>query len=112
MKKARYPEPLLLLLVGDVQVPDGWPAGGLAARLTPGQQLGKWSIFKYFFCPQELFKRAPFLRSRNYIAVFRILIRMDPIFFADPDPDFKNPDPDTSVYCFNTVKARNSGHYP
>ena len=28
-------------------------------------------------------------------AVFRI--RMDPGFFADPDPDFKNPDPDPSI---------------
>ena len=33
-----------------------------------------------------------------YQAVFRI--RMDPGFFADPDPDFKNPDPDPSVFCF------------
>ena len=24
--------------------------------------------------------------------VLRIWIRMDPDFFADPDPDFKNPD--------------------
>ena len=26
--------------------------------------------------------------------VFQIRIRMDPGFFAYPDPDFKNPDPD------------------
>ena len=30
--------------------------------------------------------------------VFRI--RMDPSFFADPDPDIKNPDPDPSNFCF------------
>ena len=26
---------------------------------------------------------------------------MDPVFFGDPDLDFKNPDPDPSVFCFN-----------
>ena len=31
--------------------------------------------------------------------VFRI--RMDPSFFADPDPDIKNPDP--SGFCFNKL---------
>ena len=31
--------------------------------------------------------------------VFRI--RMDPSFFADPDPDFKNPDTDSSVFAFH-----------
>ena len=29
-------------------------------------------------------------------SVFRIRIRKDPGFYADPDPDFKNPDPDPS----------------
>ena len=29
--------------------------------------------------------------------MFHIQIRMDPGFFAEPDPDFKNPDPDPSV---------------
>ena len=33
--------------------------------------------------------------------VFRI--RMDPSFFADPDPDFKNLDPDSSVFWFNKL---------
>ena len=33
--------------------------------------------------------------------VFRIRIRMDPGFFADLDPNFKNPDPDPSVFCFS-----------
>ena len=27
---------------------------------------------------------------------------MDPGFFADPDPDFINPDPEPSVFCFCT----------
>ena len=31
-------------------------------------------------------------------SVFRIQIRMDSGFCADPDPDFKNPDP--SIFCF------------
>ena len=34
-----------------------------------------------------------------FSAVFRIRIRMDPVFFADPHPDpgFKSPDPDPSI---------------
>ena len=40
-----------------------------------------------------------FSRSRPK-AVFRIRIWMDPGFFADPDPDFKNQDPEPSVFCF------------
>ena len=28
---------------------------------------------------------------------------MDPNFFADSDPDFKNKDPDPSVFCFNKL---------
>ena len=43
--------------------------------------------------------------GKNYIknsllkAVFRIRIwiRMDPGFFADPDPGYKSPDPDPSI---------------
>ena len=31
-------------------------------------------------------------------AVVLILIRIDPGFFADPDPDSKNPDPDLSFF--------------
>ena len=31
--------------------------------------------------------------------VFRIRIQMDQGFFADPDPNFKSPEP--SVFCFN-----------
>ena len=30
--------------------------------------------------------------------VFRIRIRIDPSFFADPDPGFKSQDPDPSIY--------------
>ena len=30
--------------------------------------------------------------------VFRIRIRMDPSFFADPNPGFKSQDPDPSIY--------------
>ena len=32
--------------------------------------------------------------SLNFEAVFLFLIRMDFVFFADPDPGFKSPDPD------------------
>ena len=32
--------------------------------------------------------------------MFRIRIRMDPGFFADPDPGFKSPDPDPSIKKF------------
>ena len=28
---------------------------------------------------------------------------MDLGFFADPDPEFKNPDPDLSIFCFNKL---------
>ena len=35
----------------------------------------------------------------NIKTLFRI--RMDPSFFADPDPDFKNPDTDSSVFAFH-----------
>ena len=35
------------------------------------------------------------LQYLSYLSVFRI--RMDPGFFANPDPDFKNPDPDPSI---------------
>ena len=28
---------------------------------------------------------------------------MDPSFFADLDPDFKNPDLDPSVFCFKKL---------
>ena len=37
-------------------------------------------------------------------SVFWIHVRLDPGFFADPDPDFKNLDPDPSVFCFNLQK--------
>ena len=32
-----------------------------------------------------------------FLAMFRIRIRMNPGFFADPDPGFKSPDPDPSI---------------
>ena len=36
------------------------------------------------------------------MAVFRIRILIDTVFFADPDPepDFKNQDPDASIFCY------------
>ena len=40
-----------------------------------------------------------------YRPVFRI--RMDPGFFADPDPDFKNTDTDPSVFCFKLFLGSN-----
>ena len=36
-----------------------------------------------------------FFSLGKFKSVFRI--RMDPGFFADPDPDFRNPDPDLSI---------------
>ena len=32
-------------------------------------------------------------------------------FFADLDPDFKNPDPYQSVFCFNYSKSSNENWY-
>ena len=37
--------------------------------------------------------------------LFRIW--MDPGFIADPDPDFKNPDPDPSVFAIIYEKSTN-----
>ena len=37
-------------------------------------------------------------KKKNLKPVFRIWIRMDPGFFADPDPGFISPDPDQSIY--------------
>ena len=36
-------------------------------------------------------------------AVFQIRIPMVPSFFAAPDPDFKNPEPDPSGFCFDKL---------
>ena len=38
------------------------------------------------------------LRTTNKFPVFRIRFRMDPDFFANPDPGLKSPDPDPSIY--------------
>ena len=61
---------------------------------TSLQEAGQNSMLHHV--PQQY---TPWSELTQYFTVFRI--RMDPGFFADPDPDFKNPDP--SVFCFNLL---------
>ena len=69
-------------------------------------QLEKNSVAKnglFYSCYIKMFSKNKYKGITFYTAifsaVFRIRIRMDPVFFADPHPDpgFKSPDPDPSI---------------
>ena len=38
---------------------------------------------------------------RGFSVVFVLVFRIRPVFYTDPDPDFKTPDLDPPIFFFN-----------